>query len=206
MSILRLLKKIPIDLGQGNLRTTTKGKQIALELVKKGNGKFALDVGCREGTQSEWLKKNGYDVVSIDIEKDYEHCRIVDVNNKLPFENESFDLIWCSEVIEHLDSPKKSVDEFMRVLKKDGELIMTTPNSYAMIFRFASLFGLTPKKLQRKDHKHFFNIRDMRNLVPNAKIFGFFPYFLIKMKINKCVGALSPTFVVYFKKTNGEKR
>jgi 2-polyprenyl-3-methyl-5-hydroxy-6-metoxy-1,4-benzoquinol methylase len=200
MGILNLLKKLPLDFGQGHLRKTTKGKLIAPDLVKRGKGKSALDVGCREGIQSEWLKKKSYKVTSIDIDKSYRYCRIVDVNKKLPFKDSSFDLIWCSEVIEHLDNPKKTISEFIRVLKKNGRIILTTPNSYALIFRLLYLFGLSPKKLQRKDHKHFFDIKDIRDLLPSAEIYGFFPYMVIKRKIKNFAGLLSPTFVVYYKK------
>jgi ubiquinone/menaquinone biosynthesis C-methylase UbiE len=197
--IIDLLKKIPIDLGQGSMRKKNKGKLIALDLIKNGKNKKALDVGCREGTQSMLLEKKGYEVVSIDIEKNYKKCSIVDANKKLPFKNDSFDLIWCSEVIEHLNNPQKVVKEFNRVIKPGGEIILTTPNSYFWLFRIASIFGLTPKKIQRKDHKHFFSKKDMDKLFPKADISGFFPYCILKFKIKRLVGLLSPTFVVYVK-------
>jgi hypothetical protein len=47
VSLIDTLKKIPIDLGQGSVNETTEGKQIALRLVREGEGKRALDVGCR---------------------------------------------------------------------------------------------------------------------------------------------------------------
>ena len=200
MKLLDIAKKLPIDLGQGNLRYKTKGKLIALGLVKQGKDKRALDVGCREGIQSEFLKKKGYSVVPIDIEKKYKDCIIVDVNKKLPFKDASFDLIWCSEVIEHLDDPSKTIQEFKRILKLGGEIILTTPNSYCLIFRFLSIFGLTPEKMQREDHKYFFSEKDIVRLFPKAKLYGYFPYYIFKFKINKLVGLLSPTLVIYQKK------
>ena len=197
---LELLKKIPIDLGQANtntnLRTTTKGKLIALSLVPDGAGKAALDVGCREGHQTKWLESKGYQVTSIDQEKVYEHCEIVDINDGLPFLGNSFDLIWCSEVIEHLINPAKTIEEFNRVLKPGGKMILTTPNSYFILMNILHLFGLSPQKLQNADHKHFFKLKDMKRLFPEAKIYGFFPYFLCRFKITNLVGLLSPTFVI----------
>lgn len=203
---LDLLKKIPIDLGQANtntsLRTTTKGKLIALNLVLDGSGKTALDVGCREGHQTKWLEAKGYKVISIDQEKIYEHCQIVDINAGLPFANNSFDLIWCSEVIEHLIDPVKTVKEFDRVLKPGGKMILTTPNSYFILMKILHLFGLSPQKLQNKDHKQFFHFQDIKNLFPQAKIYGFFPYCLVKLKISKLIGLLSPTFVIVAQKSS----
>ena len=49
---------------------------------------------------------------------------------KLPFKDNSFDTIFNSEMIEHLypQDSKKMLDEFFRVLKPGGKLIITTPN------------------------------------------------------------------------------
>jgi len=202
MSLIGLLKKLPIDLGQAQLRGKTKGKLIALSFVKDSDGaRRALDVGCREGIQSEWLKAKGYVVSSIDIEKSYKHCKIVDVNKKLPFKSNYFDLIWCSEVIEHLDNPAKSVAEFRRALKPGGEMVITTPNSRCWLYSLLRPFGITPEKMQNPGHKHFFGIKAARKIFPNAKIMGYFPYCLLKFKISSLVGLLSPTFVIYEKKS-----
>lgn len=200
MSLINLLKKIPIDLGQGNLRFTTKGKLIAMSFIEVGSGKTALDVGCREGYQSNWLEDKGYAVTSIDIEKNYDKCQIVDVDQGLPFADDSFDLIWCSEVIEHLHYPAKARQEFLRVLRSGGQIIITTPNSYFWLMRLLNLFGFSPKKLQNTDHKQFFSVKDIKLLFPEADIYGFFPYFSPKFTISKGVGWLSPTFVIKTRK------
>lgn len=203
MNFLNALKKIPLDLGQGEMANKTKGKEIALELVGFGKGKTALDVGCGKGRQSEFLKEKGFRVISIDKEKKYKDCRLVDVNSGIPFADNTFDLIWASEVIEHLDSPVKAISEFFRVLKPKGKLIITTPNSYFILMWPFHLLGFKPKHLQNSDHKHFFKLRDIKKLFPGANIYGYFPYCLLKFKIKKLVGLLSPTFIIEITKKNG---
>ncbi len=198
--ILEMLKSVPLDLGQGNLREVTMGKKIALALVPEGTDRRALDVGAREGSQTRWLESLGYDVQPIDVAPVFEGCDRVDVDRGLPYGDESFDLIWCSEVIEHLEDPAGALAEFRRVLRPGGEAILTTPNSYALLFRFLALFGLTPRRLQRKDHRHFFSRRDIEELAPRADVYGFFPYLIVKRKIQRAVGALSPTFVLRVRK------
>jgi len=95
-----------------------------------------LDVGCGTGrfisnspsrikgvdgnkeSVEECLKK-GYNVVKADV-------------TKLPFEDNSFDGVHCSHVIEHLQPKEayKLLSELLRVLKKDGILVIRTPMLY----------------------------------------------------------------------------
>lgn len=199
-SVIGLLRKVPIDLGQRNVADRTKGKQIALGLVPDGHGKRALDVGARLGVQTRWLKGRGYQVTSIDMEPGFPECLQVDANQRLPFGDGGFDLIWCSEVIEHLQDPAFALSELRRVTKPGGLLVLTTPNSYAWLFRFVALFGFTPQRIQRKDHVQFFDVADIRRLAPDAELYGYFPYAIVKLTIQKGIGALSPTFVMAIRK------
>ncbi|MFW9878000.1 MAG: class I SAM-dependent methyltransferase [Candidatus Thorarchaeota archaeon] len=200
MSFTNFLKRLPVDLGQGNinknLRSKTQGKVIAESLVPISKGGKALDVGCREGIQSKWLESKGYDVTSIDIEKNYDKCIIADANEYLPFKDSSFDLIWASELIEHLEDPKKTINEFKRVLKPNGKIIITTPNSHFWLYKIFKLFGKSPKDLQNPTHKHFFSEKDIKNIFPNSKVYGYFPYVFKKFTIRKSINLLSPTFVI----------
>lgn len=201
-SLISILKGVPVDFGQANLKHKTKGKKIALELINpNGAGKTALDVGCRDGFFTKILKNKGYKVISIDIEKNYDDCEIVDANDILPYKDNSFDLIWCSEVIEHLINPAKTINEFKRILKSNGVAVITTPNSYFWLFRILKLFSLTPQKIQNSGHLHFFNANDIKKFNPhNNIIYGFFPYFILKFKIKRFINLLSPTFIFIIKK------
>ena len=59
-----------------------------------------------------------WDTSKIDIVGD-----IIDI----PENDESFDIILCTEVLEHLPYPIKALEEFSRLLKKDGVLILSAP-------------------------------------------------------------------------------
>jgi 2-polyprenyl-3-methyl-5-hydroxy-6-metoxy-1,4-benzoquinol methylase len=200
--ILRILKKLPIDLGQADLSEVTEGKQIALRLVPHESGGKALDIGCREGYQSEWLKKLGYSVDSVDIETNYHFGLVLDVNNGLPYDDNLYDLVWCSEVIEHLKQPSYVLSEMRRVIKPGGTLILTIPNSNFWLYRILGLFGISPRQLQNPTHLHFFSLKDIAKLCPNANILGFFPYLILKFTIQSLIAIdlLSPTFIIKEKK------
>jgi SAM-dependent methyltransferase len=74
---------------------------------------------------------------------------IVDLNlEALPYENATFDLITCTEVIEHLEHYRRTFREIFRILKPSGTLVVTTPNVLNLrsrlrylFFGFFSLFG-----------------------------------------------------------------
>ena len=63
-----------------------------------------------------------------DLPKDIVVCGIAE---DLPFENESFDLVYSTNVLEHVQDPIKVLSESLRVLKKDGYLQFVIPNYFS---------------------------------------------------------------------------
>lgn len=106
-------------------------------IKKKGKrGVKILDIGCGTGMAAERLKDFGA-VYGVDISsKSIEQARdrldeaYVSLAEKLPFRNEIFDVIVCTEVIEHLLAPSEALSEFNRVLRSGGYLIISTPNPW----------------------------------------------------------------------------
>ena len=203
-SLINLLKKVPIDLGQGSVAEHTEGKRIAKRLTPPGDGKTALDLGARFGAQTQWLRDIGYRVTSVDVDPKFMGCDPLDANQPLPYEDDLFDLVWCSEVIEHLEAPSFSLRELVRVTRPGGRLILTTPNSYMWIFALLGTFGLSPAKLQREDHLHFFDLESFRALYPDSELYCYFPYAGWKLTVRKdwMLKWLTPTFVMCIDKPN----
>lgn len=197
--VLNLLKKLPLDCGQAEHKHDTMGKVIALRFVPRptpGKRVRALDIGCRDGYFSELLKRKGYQVDSVDVEPKYKHAKVLDANKRMPWPSKTFDLIWCSEVIEHLYNPRYTLSEFRRILKPGGRLIITTPNSGCWIYGGLKMVGIPPHKAQNPDHKQFFKRADMKRLFPRGQVYGYYPYALLKFQMQKGIGFLSPTYVV----------
>lgn len=74
---------------------------------------------------------------------DFNYWTLNAEKDPLPFEDKSFDLVICAEVLEHLiQSPAYMICQINRVLKTDGLLILTTPNGlyWRNIYRIA-VFG-----------------------------------------------------------------
>ncbi|BAY60597.1 type 11 methyltransferase [Calothrix brevissima NIES-22] len=97
-----------------------------------------LDIGCGNGSLSNLIAKNGYEVVGIE-ESDsgmelasyaFPECRFIQGSiYNLPYQEleDKFDIVIASEVIEHLFYPKELVRNAKKCLKPNGRLILTTP-------------------------------------------------------------------------------
>jgi SAM-dependent methyltransferase len=101
-----------------------------------GIGKI-LDVGCAYGFMLERVQ-DSFDKFGVDV-SDYAitiakkrlpnvKFAIANVEEGLPFQEETFDIIMCNDVLEHLENPRIALGNIKKVLKKDGILYINTPN------------------------------------------------------------------------------
>lgn len=119
---------------EGSLDTSHPGMKILINLCKKAED--MLDLGCGEGTRLNLLvgkkKAIGVDISGTAIgmaKKNYPRLKFIRADlEKLPFKNGSFDLVYSAYVLEHLSNPKKVIDEALRVIKKQGNLVLIAPN------------------------------------------------------------------------------
>lgn len=93
-----------------------------------------LDVGCGQGQDSRFFAEHGYDVVGIDFsdegiriakEKNASsnlHFSVQDISEKLPFENNSFDIVYSHLAIHYFSESKTKeiFSELSRILKTNG--------------------------------------------------------------------------------------
>lgn len=55
------------------------------------------------------------------------HADVVDLNEETPYDNDFFDAIYSLGVLEHLRKPQTAMNEFYRILKKGGKLVVIVP-------------------------------------------------------------------------------
>ncbi len=100
------------------------------------NGFWALDLGCGVGQYYPYLQGadhvTGIDFAPASADEalkthDYLEVLCQDFSLELPFDESVFDVVFCSEVLEHMESPQHLVDEIHRVLKPGGSVIATVP-------------------------------------------------------------------------------
>ncbi len=133
--------------GYSHLRTNTFNDFICFipklfnndfEIHFSSNGRI-LDVGCGNGRYLDGMKKLGWQVKGVEFnESAVRVCNLsgLDVHHgdlfSANFDTDSFDIINVSHVIEHVPNPKEFFAELSRILKKNGTLIIKTPNSEAL--------------------------------------------------------------------------
>jgi len=105
--------------------------------VKSMQPKSILDVGCGEGFTLEKLRNMGIGerLVGVDFSEsaiEIGHNAHPELDLKIgsiyeiPFKDNQFDLVICTEVLEHLDDPKKALSELARVCK--GSCLISVPH------------------------------------------------------------------------------
>jgi SAM-dependent methyltransferase len=116
-----------------------------LELVINDfkRGSKIIEFGAGTGTQALSLSKRGFDVRAIDLpQSDFSEARvfpIIDYNGRqLPLSDGSFDVVYSSNVLEHVVDISCTFDEFRRVLKPTGHGIHLMPSVAWRAWTFAS--------------------------------------------------------------------
>ncbi|MBO8160155.1 MAG: class I SAM-dependent methyltransferase [Thermosipho sp. (in: Bacteria)] len=108
-----------------------------IKAIGKVRGLTVLDAGCGAGFYTKWLADNGAkEVIGIDFSKNMieaakrragNKAKIIetDLNKKLPFENNYFDMIISSLTLHYVRNIATTLKEFNRVLKQNGKLIFS---------------------------------------------------------------------------------
>jgi SAM-dependent methyltransferase len=160
----QLWERLPPDLEPPDLELR---QRFLLDRVSSGDR--ALDLGCGEGVFTRVLADAGAIPIGVEVaeaalararaahpELDF---RPTPIDGPLPFDDDAFDLVWASEVIEHIADTERWLAEVRRVLAPGGRLLVTTPNHARLpllihgIERYSDPFG---------DHLHLYTRRSLR--------------------------------------------
>lgn len=155
------------------------------------NPKNILDVGCASGWFLDQISKEfpKAKCVGIDIYKNaivygrkkYKHLNLVyGDGHRLPFKSNSFDVVICTEVLEHVENPDIVISQIRRVLKKNGVGVVEM-DSGNLLFKTIWFWWTNIKKgIWQDAHIQSFNLNKLENVLKrnglkiiNKKIFNF---------------------------------
>lgn len=138
-----------------------------------------LDVGCGTGILDITSAMNGHVLFSTDLSQERLEILKTTLNKipeslklhpiradgfRLPFKDQSFDVVISSHVLEHLKYPKEFLEEMSRVIANDGYIHLYTPSDYHRIRILRSLGVIHDPE----DHVvEGFSPEGMRKIMPN---------------------------------------
>jgi ubiquinone/menaquinone biosynthesis C-methylase UbiE len=138
-----------------------------------------LDVGCGEGTYLNMAKLKipdsvlcGADMSNVGLEiakKKNPSAKFIHLNgsNKLPFDDDSYDVVVALDVLEHTFEPTVLLREMTRVSKKI--VIISVPNFSSLPARLQVLFGNVPENNKpNKGHVYWYNQEVVYSVMQSA--------------------------------------
>ncbi len=142
-----------------------------LSELKPGDRVLDLGSGAGEFT-AEVARQGAHDVIGAEvaqaaIDRAREHhpgldFRLIPFDGPLPFEDSAFDLVWASEVIEHVADTARWLSEVRRVLGPGGRLLVTTPSHGRLRLLW---HGIEPLSEPLGDHLHLYTRRSLTALL-----------------------------------------
>lgn len=166
----------------------TQKLKIVLDFIGSANRepKNILDVGCASGWFLSKIKEkypkskcSGVDVYKKSIEYGKKLYTSLDLQyadaHRLPFPDKSYDVIICTEVLEHVVEPKKVLEEIRRVLASDGIAIIEMDTGNFLFRLIWHWWTHLRQGVWRDSHIHIFNIEKLEDLIQKSG-------FLIKKK------------------------
>lgn len=145
-------------------------------LKKKGGLEF-LDIGCNLGFATEAARSLGYKALGTDVDSDaiarakehFPDCEFRTASSSmLASEGKKFDLIYCSEVLEHLTDPLGFLKDLHNLMHGKSLLYLTTPDNghYSLpkdIEKLAKWSSFRPP-----EHLIYFNRKSLRVIFESA--------------------------------------
>ena len=150
-----------------------------------------LDVGC--GTSAAFLKvispdiKQGFGVDFKVEDTQFNNIKTTQLrlDNKLPFENSTFDVVTMLAVLEHIEKEQEILREIYRVLVPGGKLIITVPSVWSQpVLEFMAYKLRLVSEAEVRDHKRYYNREKLKKVLIEANGFDDFNHQYFQMRMN----------------------
>jgi SAM-dependent methyltransferase len=153
-------------------------RRMLLDAVRPGER--VLDLGCGAGRFVAALRDAGAEPIGVEVaEAALERARrvapgadlrLADVCGPLPLDHGSVDLVWCSEVLEHVADAAGLLGEVRRVLRPGGRLLVTVPYHGRLQAAAIALTRFDAHFDPRGQHLRFFTAASLRATLQAAAL------------------------------------
>jgi len=145
--------------------------QKVLPVIRQNPDCVLLDVGCGFNhkflTTIEPFIREGYgiDFKVPEVKTGKITTRRAVLDDRLPFDDDLFDVVTMLAVLEHLSKPLEIVREIERILKPGGRLVLTVPSKLSdPLLRFLSFKLKLVSEAEIRDHKLYYDLRELQKL------------------------------------------
>jgi SAM-dependent methyltransferase len=160
-------------------------EEVLFEFLDKNSpvGSKVLDVGCGSGEIARVIKEKGYLISGIDFspiaieiaQKQGIDSQLVDLDTGIPLDDNTFDIVWAGDVIEHVFDPIFVLNEINRVLVPGGQLLCTVPYDLNIATRLRIFFGHSYQEnvyheYGQYKHHTFFSIPLIKYMLDKASL------------------------------------
>ena len=139
-----------------------------------------LDLGCSDGQLAERLRASGHHVTGVDlvahpgVKERVDRFVEADLDHGVPHEvGESFDVVLAADVLEHVRSPGRILEDVRSLLAPGGSVLVSVPNFghwYPRARVALGRFDYDRRGILDKDHVRFFTSRSFERLVSEAEL------------------------------------
>lgn len=156
--------------------------EAALDMIDSGT---VLDLGSGDGLFLLLLKQKGISGQGLDISEEGVaktrakgiEASAFDFNDKIPFQDNTFDTVVMLDLLEHLYAPEKLLGEAIRVSKKS--LVISVPNFSSLPARLQTFLGNVPENnCPNKGHIFWFNYFTLKKLINDSGLH------VVEMQVN----------------------
>lgn len=173
-------------------------------------GDFILDLGVGYAWTSEWLKRLGYNVIGVDLNREYLHVGLERTSYKLPpllisdvedlpVRPESFHGIVFYDAFHHLANREKCLKNLSELLVPGGLLILAEPGerheSHPGSICVMQTYGILEKGITEKELRHMIKNTSFENVTKFPYDFGDVEILLLKKKGQRIYTSKSPDFL-----------
>ena len=148
--------------------------EILNKVLKKHKSKKILEAGCGTGRILIPLTNKGYNIDGFDLSKGMLtelnkkdkriKTKIGDIE-KIPYKDNSYDLVYSITVLMHMTKINKAIEELLRVTKKGGYVIFDLPNKESIWTKLSIILNSKKKRsllYSRKDIKKILKGKDFQ--------------------------------------------